>query len=62
MLTKIAPSSASNSFSSFRRGIIMQSHLSWRVRSSLSTTLPSHSCIMGLFTLSLYTHFSLPVL
>ena len=34
MLTKIAPSSASSSRSKINRGIIMQSHLSWRSRSS----------------------------
>ena len=39
---KIAPSSANNLCNSFRRGYIMQSHLSCRLRSSLSlpTTCP----------------------
>ena len=42
----------------------MQSHLSWRSRSSPSTGLfaLTHSRISGLFALSLYTQPSLPVL
>ena len=39
----------------------MQHHLSWRVRSSGSTTRPSQSCMRGEFTLSLYAQPSLPV-
>ena len=64
MEMKIAPSSASSFCSSRSRGYIMQSHLSWRDRSSPSfpTTSPSHFLIRGSFTLSLYTHPSLPVL
>ena len=53
MEMKIAPSSRSNSRRSFRRGSIMQHHLSWRVRSSRSTTLSSQSRIMGELTRSL---------
>ena len=34
-----------------------QSHLSWRVRSSRSTALPSHSCIIGELTLSVSPAF-----
>src|SRR3989338_4496590 len=62
MFTQITPSSASNSLSNFNLGVIMHSHLSWRVRSSLPTSLPSQSFIKRLFSLSLYTHPSLPVL
>ena len=51
--TKITPSSRSISRRSLRRGNIMQHHLSWRVRSSRSTTRPSQSCMRGEFTLSL---------
>ena len=55
MLMKIAPSSASSFCSSFKRGYIMHSHLSWRVKSSpsLPTTSPSHFLIFGSLTLSL---------
>ena len=46
--TKITPSSANSFCSSFKRGYIMHSHLSWRVKSSpsLPTTSPSHFLIL----------------
>src|SRR3990167_6515987 len=62
MLINIPPSSLNRSLSNFNLGVIMHSHLSWRVMSSLPTSLPSQSFIKGLFALSLYTHPSLPVL
>ena len=57
MLMKITPSSASSFCSSFKRGYIIHSHLSWRERSSpsLPTTSPNHFLILGSLTLSLYT-------
>lgn len=64
ILMNIAPSSASSRCRSRRRTYIMQSHLSWRVRSSPSRppTSPSHFLIFGSLTLSLYIQPSLPVL
>ena len=58
----ITPSNTNNSFNNFKRGIIIQSHLSCLVKSSIATSLPSHSLIIGLFTLSLYAQPSFPVL
>lgn len=53
MEMKMTPASRIRSLISLRRGIIMHNHLSWRVRSSLSTTLPNQSFIIGDVTLSL---------
>src|SRR5690606_35992108 len=58
---KITPSLLNSSQRSFNLGVIIQSHLSCRVKSSKSTSFPSHSLIIGLLTLSLYIQCSLPV-
>jgi hypothetical protein len=44
---------SSNSRNSFNLGAIIQSHLSCRARQSFPTSLPSHSLMSGLLTLSL---------